>query len=115
MSNTLMFLHEAMQHASHLVADTKSTPSPTNKYGIPNPAPKAPAGASAAASTIMAIIKWGSLSVIIAGGFVGSGALVGGKIFGHHKSASMGQSILLVAVCAAVVWGMIFAFLMGLV
>lgn len=78
---------------------------------IPNPAPAPPKGLGGQANTIMSIIKWGSLFMIIASGFVGVGALSFGKLLSHHKSASTGISILLVAVISALLWVIIYPFL----
>ena len=84
-----------IQHGAQLVADGN---------GVPNPGAKAPKGVEAKASDIMAYIKWGSFFLIVAG-------LVGGKVLGHHKSASVGIGILFVAVIAGVIWAAWYAFI----
>lgn len=91
-----------IQHGAQLVADGND---------VPNPGAKAPKGVEAKASDIMAYIKWGSFFLIVAGGFAGVGALVGGKVLGHHKSASVGIGILFVAVIAGVIWAAWYAFI----
>lgn len=99
MSTTIQLL----QHTSDLLAANP----------IPNPPPKAPPGVEKQASDVMSFIKWGALFLIVAGGMCGVGALVGGKVLGHHKSASVGVGILIVAVIAGAIWAGWFGFIGG--
>lgn len=99
MSTTIQLL----QHTNDLLAANP----------IPNPPPKAPPGTEKQAGEIMAYVKWGTLFLIVIGGLCGVGALIGGKVLGHHKSASVGVGILIVAVIAAIAWTAWFGFISG--
>jgi len=79
--------------------------------GIPNPGAKAPPGVDAKVGDIISYVKWGVLLVIIVVGFIGAGAVAGGRVFSHHGSSKTGQGMLVAAVMAAVLYAGIYAFL----
>ncbi|GAA2865791.1 hypothetical protein Acy02nite_12830 [Actinoplanes cyaneus] len=87
-------LHSVLDQLSSLpLADTPD-----------NPAPKAPPGAEKPINQLMGYLKWGVLAVIIAAGFVGAGAIAGGRIFANHGASKVGVGILLSALGGAVVF-----------
>jgi hypothetical protein len=75
----------------------------------PNPGPKEIPGVATPINTLMGYLKWGVLVVIIAAGFVGAGALAGGRIFGNHGASKIGVTILMSAIAGAVVYVGIYA------
>lgn len=79
--------------------------------GVPNPGPLAPPGVSGSVSNIVAYVKWGVLLVIILVGFIGAGAVAGGRIFSHHGSSKTGQGMIVASVLAAILYAGIYAFL----
>lgn len=76
-----------------------------------NPPPAAPPGVAGPISQIMGYVKWGVLVVIIAAGFIGAGAVAGGRIFGNAGASKTGVSILMSAVGGAVLYVGIYAVL----
>lgn len=76
-----------------------------------NPAPKPPKGVGNKAGELMGNVKWGALVVIIACGFIGAGAIAGGKFLSHHKTSQFGVGALLAAVMGALIWVGIYPFL----
>jgi amino acid transporter len=78
---------------------------------VPNPGAKAPPGVDAKVGDIISYVKWGVLLVIIMVGFIGAGAVAGGRVFSHHGSSKTGQGMLVAAVMAAVLYAGIYAFL----
>ena len=79
-----------------------------------NPAPKPPKGVGSKVSDLMGNVKWGSMVVIIAAGFIGAGAVAGGKFLSHHKTSQFGVGVLISAACGAVLWVGVYAFLKGI-
>jgi len=79
--------------------------------GVPNPGPQAPPGIQSSASNIVAYVKWGVLLVIILVGFIGAGAVAGGRIFSHHGSSKTGQGMIVASVLASILYAGIYAFL----
>ncbi len=71
---------------------------------VPNPNPEAPPGVSDPVTKIMGYVKWGVLAVIIIAGFVGAGAVAGGRVFSHHGASKIGIGILLGALGGAVLY-----------
>jgi hypothetical protein len=78
---------------------------------IPNPPAQAIPGAAKQISDIVAYVKWGALLVIILVGFIGAGAVAGGRAFANHQSSKAGQGMLISAVIGAVLYACIYAFL----
>lgn len=76
-----------------------------------NPPPAAPPGVAGPINQIMGYVKWGVLVVIVAAGFIGAGAVAGGRVFGNHGASKMGVSILLSALGGAVLYVGIYAVL----
>jgi hypothetical protein len=79
--------------------------------GVPNPAPMAPPGIQGSVSNIVAYVKWGVLLVIMLVGFIGAGAVAGGRIFSNHGSSKIGQGMIVSAVLGAILYAGIYAFL----
>jgi len=75
----------------------------------PNPEPKPIPGMEGPIGTLMSYLKWGVLVVIVAAGFVGAGAIAGGRIFAHHGASKVGVTILMSALAGAVVYVGIYA------
>ena len=80
---------------------------------IPNPPAAPPPGAVGPVTSIISYVKWGVLAVIFIAGFVGAGALAGGRIVGNHGASKVGVSMLVGAAAAMVVYVAIYAFLTG--
>lgn len=78
---------------------------------IPNPPPQAIPGVGPQISAIVAYVKWGVLLVIVLVGFIGAGAVAGGRAFGNHGSSKTGQAMLISAAMAAVLYACIYTFL----
>jgi hypothetical protein len=76
---------------------------------VPNPPAEAPPGVSDPTNQLLGYVKWGVLLVIVAAGFVGAGAIAGGRVFAHHGASKIGISILLSAVAGAVLYAGIYA------
>lgn len=76
---------------------------------VPNPAPEAPDGVSEPITQLMGYVKWGVLVIIIVAGFVGAGAVAGGRLFAHHGTSKVGIGILMSAIGAAVLYVGIYA------
>ncbi len=76
---------------------------------VPNPDPVAPDGISGPIQTLMGYVKWGVLVVIIVAGFVGAGAVAGGRLFANHGTSKVGISILMAAIGAAVLYVGVYA------
>jgi hypothetical protein len=72
-----------------------------------NPAPKAPPGTEGVVSDIMAYVKWGTIILCGIVALCGSGAIAGGKLFGHHKSSQVGIGMVISALGGAAVWSFI--------
>ena len=102
--NTLSALHHIAQQFL-----LPPSPDPTGGGIIQNPAPKAPPGVDTPVNMLMAYVKWGVLVVIISAGFVGAGAVAGGRIFAHHGASKIGVGILLAALAGAVLYVGIYA------
>ncbi len=75
----------------------------------PNPAPQPIPGVDGPVATLMGYLKWGVLVVIIASGFIGAGAIAGGRIFANHGASKIGVTILMSALAGAVVYVGIYA------
>ncbi len=88
--------------ALHQVLQVLSDPAP-------NPPAKAPDGVAEPVSKLVAYIKWGVLVVIVVAGFIGAGAVAGGRIFAHHGASKIGIGILISALGAAVLYVGIYA------
>ena len=58
---------------------------------------------------LIGYVKWGVLVVIVAAGFVGAGAVAGGRILAHHGASKVGIGILLAALAGAVLYVGIYA------
>lgn len=78
---------------------------------IPNPSPQAPPGVNQQISNIIAYVKWGALLVIFLVGFIGAGAVAGGRVFANHGTSKTGQGMLVAAAMGAVLYACIYAFL----
>ncbi|MBT8226952.1 MAG: hypothetical protein HKP61_15910 [Dactylosporangium sp.] len=76
---------------------------------VSNPPPQAPPDVEDPINQLMAYVKWGVLVVIVVAGFVGSGAVAGGRIFAHHGASKIGVGILLSALAGAVLYVGIYA------
>ncbi|QEH94796.1 hypothetical protein FV141_14330 (plasmid) [Dermacoccus abyssi] len=99
MSTTIQLL----QHANDLLAANP----------IPNPRPRLRPAPRSRPARSWPTSSGGTLFLIVIGGLCGVGALIGGKVLGHHKSASVGVGILIVAVLAAILWTAWFGFISG--
>ena len=86
---------------THLVTGVVDAP--------PNPAPQPIPGVDGPVATLMSYLKWGVLVVIISAGFVGAGAIAGGRIFANHGASKVGVTILMSALAGAVVYVGIYA------
>jgi hypothetical protein len=87
-----------------------AAPAPEPSGGVvQNPAPQAPPGVEEPTNLLMAYLKWGVLVVIVAAGFVGAGAVAGGRILAHHGASKIGIGILLGALAAAVAYVGLYA------
>jgi hypothetical protein len=69
----------------------------------------APEGVSAPIEKLMGYVKWGVLVVIIVAGFVGAGAVAGGRLFAHNGTSKVGISLLMSAIGGAVLYVGIYA------
>jgi len=78
---------------------------------IPNPPPQQIPGVGPQISAIVAYVKWGVLLVIILVGFIGAGAVAGGRVFSNHGTSKAGQGMLVAAAMGAVLYACIYAFL----
>ncbi|MFI5934078.1 hypothetical protein [Actinoplanes sp. NPDC051494] len=74
-----------------------------------NPDPSPPPGVSGPVETLMSYVKWGVLVVIITAGFVGAGAVAGGRLFANHGASRTGLAILLSALAGAVLYAGVYA------
>ena len=87
-----------------------ATPGPGPGGGVvPNPPASAPPGVSGPVEQLIGYVKWGVLVVIVAAGFVGAGAVAGGRILAHHGASKVGIGILLAALAGAVLYVGIYA------
>jgi len=69
----------------------------------------APPGVSDPINQLLSYVKWGVLVIIVAAGFVGAGAIAGGRILAHHGASKVGVGILLAALAGAVTYVGIYA------
>lgn len=74
-----------------------------------NPAPQAPPQVDGPTQKILGWLKWSVLLIIIMSGFVGVGAIAGGRLAGHHGASKMGITILLTSLVSAVLFVAIYA------
>jgi hypothetical protein len=80
----------------------------------PNPPASAPPDMSGSVATLIGYVKWGVLVIIVAAGFVGAGAVAGGRILAHHGVSKAGIGILLSALAGAVLYVGIYAIIASL-
>jgi hypothetical protein len=92
----------------HLVSFFNATPGPGGGV-IQNPPPAAPPDVTNPVETLLGYVKWGVLVVIVTAGFVGAGAVAGGRVFAHHGASKVGIGILLSALAGAVLYVGIYA------
>lgn len=75
---------------------------------------QAPPGLAHYADLVTGWVKWGVLAAIIIAGFISIGAIVIGRIFGHHHASRMGAMGLAVTIICAILFVTIYGVLHGI-
>ncbi|WP_310961338.1 hypothetical protein [Nocardioides terrisoli] len=79
-----------------------------------NVCPKAPPGMGHWDDQILGWVKWGTLSLIVIGGFVSIGTIILARVFAHPHGSRLGAMGLAITVLCAVMFVAVYAIVTGI-